>query len=731
MAISSGTRDSIAEPRGKVRVVNSAGIKEISQAESDLRLCLEKSGYTVCPPDKCTGTEFKIELKLDPSENGLNPARAQMVAQKNGLSFRANSESGLNHVIYTYLNDNLGYRWVIPGDIGFCPPGAEHGIQAMAKEYTLPYLVATQQWGESPQWHTRMRRITDRQIEVFHIWHKIIPPDKYFSVHPEYFALIDGNRQPYQLCTSNRHVIDLFIDYYIKYFEKNPHLDAASISPEDYFNFCQCDKCRALDKVDGSLTDRLVYFFNKVIEGVNKKYPDKKLAFYAYLNYTAPPVQVTVNKNLMPVVCHTPWEFCHNHPIADKNCAANRKFREILSRWAEISPEVYVREYYGHFLWYGFWPILHAIEQDSAYFREIGIKGVISESHEHWGCAGWVLYGAGCYLAGSDKPYETLVNDYCKALYPVSSKQVSEFIIEMEKVTAGVPCRRMDLALTNKNIEKLYTLVDKIDTNGANLNEKELIGLIKNGIQVTKMLIKIKQRVSSGDFEKASDNSTELLNLIEKFSENKKIPPVIKYPLAKNIITMFRDKYETEKKRFYGKFNEAENEHFAPQLHPIKSWLSSPCYPDIYKQSRGIAMYPEFYERQRSLGLDHKFAPETESIHWEKKDFKEDFFTLSEYFPYRCDSIRYYKKDFKLDKNIKGSFFVRAIDGYKIILDGKEIAIAKERRFEKKNMIDFVDVDLSKGAHSVIIKLESPSAIELDDFTVILFDKKGNSIPLD
>ena len=79
-------------------------------------------------------------------------------------------------------------------------------------------------------------------------------------------------------------------------------------------SFCQCANCRALDAElgvdpfvpDGSITDHLVYFFNQVAIEVEKTHPDKRLAFYAYINHSAPPRVVKPHHILLPVLVHTP-----------------------------------------------------------------------------------------------------------------------------------------------------------------------------------------------------------------------------------------------------------------------------------------------------------------------------------------------------------------------------------------------------------------------------------------
>ena len=128
-----------------------------------------------------------------------------------------------------------------------------------------------------------------------HMW------EKYGKDHPDWFALQpNGSRDQLnsgdraRLCKSNPELIAAIARDKIEEFKQNPQLLSVSLEPNDggRATFCTCPKCEALDAPDGrkvqlwdftgkerrsfehvSLTDRMVYFWNAIIEQVTQVYP--------------------------------------------------------------------------------------------------------------------------------------------------------------------------------------------------------------------------------------------------------------------------------------------------------------------------------------------------------------------------------------------------------------------------------------------------------------------------
>ena len=719
-----------------VKIIDSTGDAGLAKALEDFKENFIQAGIAIVPENSDAAVTFLFEYKQ--KKDPLLPSRVSIVKkEKNYLVFTAESRSSMHHLIYSYLYRHWGDTWYLPakeGHIRHTKVIDPFFRTRIRWEYEVPFLVATQEWGESSDWHRRMRSVVDRNIVVLHNWHRMIPPKKYFDQHPEYFAFRDGERKPRQLCTTNPEVIQTYISAVKDHLKKNPGITVFSLSPEDGYGFCQCPACRMLDKQPGSITDRLIVFFNAVVAGVQQEYPYAKGAFYAYLNYTEPPVSVKPHHGIIPVVCHTPWEFCHNCSITDHTCSDNKRFKSILEKWVHLSPEVYIREYYGHFLWFGNWPILHTVEKDVAYYKKIGVKGIISESHEHWGTAGWVHYGAGMYLAGDTEPWNAIVKRYCTGLFPSSAPLISQFINILESRAEEVGCRRMDVMFNKSFLTKLESVIQKAQKTARTEEEKQLVSIYREGVSVTRHLTDIACARSRGDIEQMVWLTKEFLQWIDENQAEKKIVPVIKYSLAKAVTAQYSlARFESEKQQFIQLFADEFGITLdsIPHSMPVQKWLVSPVYDNTIKQTPIIPMYPLFLISKLVTGIDTEYEPERMNVRLKRVVFDDDFFSLYECFPFRPTGIRYYKKRFNLKEPFTGIIAIRAIDGYRLSLNGDTIGKTVKRRFEKKYLFDYYPVELLAGTHQMVVKIETSDKLSKDDFTVMLYDHTGMPVKID
>ena len=147
---------------------------------------------------------------------------------------------------------------------------------------------------------------------------------KYAKEHPDWFALqpdgtrVNKYRHP-RLCLSNEGLIQEVIRDRIAYFKAHPGKRSASLCmPDgDRDSACLCEGCRRLDPVNAApigfsfynpercvtnyvaLTDRVLWFCNRVAEGVLKECPGKQFKTFVYANYVRPPVKVKPHPSLV------------------------------------------------------------------------------------------------------------------------------------------------------------------------------------------------------------------------------------------------------------------------------------------------------------------------------------------------------------------------------------------------------------------------------------------------
>jgi hypothetical protein len=264
----------------------------------------------------------------------------------NALALAGNGRDGTAFAVYTFLERFVGVRWLWPGESGeYIPKNTALRVGQISINEQPAYVwrdlgPGGALWGSMDKWtaerklgvtdaHQRLEKLWERHnrfggamIYGGHAMGEILPPAVYGPAHPEYYALVDGERRwrnfdgkhGTQPCTTNPDVIRIFSDYAGHFFDQHPDYDAFAISLNDGGGFCECDRCRRLDtgKIETAsddleggkgrrtvITDRIVTFANQVAAEVARTHPQKKLTLFAYGPYRDPPVQVKVASNLI------------------------------------------------------------------------------------------------------------------------------------------------------------------------------------------------------------------------------------------------------------------------------------------------------------------------------------------------------------------------------------------------------------------------------------------------
>ncbi|MBP5639904.1 MAG: DUF4838 domain-containing protein [Victivallales bacterium] len=124
--------------------------------------------------------------------------------------------------------------------------------------------------------------------------------ERYGKTHPEYFALVNGKREPVhpnkpdriKMCVSNEAFQQQIVD---NWAASSPRPKFINVCENDSADYCECPKCRALDmpprpgkKWDDDLSDRYIHFANAVLTKARKIDPEVSVCFYAYSCYRYP-----------------------------------------------------------------------------------------------------------------------------------------------------------------------------------------------------------------------------------------------------------------------------------------------------------------------------------------------------------------------------------------------------------------------------------------------------------
>lgn len=274
---------------------------------------------------------------------------------------------GTLYGVYGLLEDHLGCRWFTP-DCSRIPhydrllvgPLDETVIPVL--EYREPYTydcfdgdwcarnrVNSSSGRLGPQHGGKVRFGSGFFVHTFN---RLVPPEKYFDEHPEYFSLVNGKRlkDHSQLCCTNEDVVRIVTEEILRAMEQDPEAFVFSVSQNDWHNYCQCDKCQALAQAEDSQIAPVLQMVNRVAEAVAQRFPDKAVETLAYQWTRKPPKTMRPRANVIVRLCSI--ECCFSHPLATCDLPANRAFVEDLQGWAKIGNRLWVWDYVTDFRHY-------------------------------------------------------------------------------------------------------------------------------------------------------------------------------------------------------------------------------------------------------------------------------------------------------------------------------------------------------------------------------------------
>jgi len=246
---------------------------------------------------------------------------------------------GTLFAVYTFLENELGVRWLEPGDNGIVYPTLRSitlGSTQVTWRSPFDFQRGFRTYGWQPERLSGQSemvpaalRLSDEQMESRrredNLWLRRMRMgnrgnylafshaftrwwEKYGKTNPGYFALNGrGERQPLfadrpdriKMCVTNPRFHKQVVREWLRR-KDNPYSYALDVSENDgggggLEEFCHCPQCRAVDVVlpdesfGGNLTDRYVYFYNACLAEARMYDPCAVVCGYAYSNYLQPP----------------------------------------------------------------------------------------------------------------------------------------------------------------------------------------------------------------------------------------------------------------------------------------------------------------------------------------------------------------------------------------------------------------------------------------------------------
>jgi hypothetical protein len=372
---------------------------------------------------------------------GKDPASFVLKADDGGVRVVGSTPEGTRFGVYELL-EQLGVRWFMPGELGTVVPQSKTiSIRAQQTVQVPSFRGRWMNAGRNfPEWgkHNRMGGPYFPGAHGIPGFNRAKENDELFKVHPEYFALVNGERTTRQVNVSNPEVIKIAIEETKKFFRANPDAAWIGMGPNDGSGFSEDADSRALDGGDfdpfanePAMTDRYIWFFNQVLDGIKDEFPDKKIAFYSYHTYMRVPVKTKPNPRIVPAFA--PIGLCRVHGMNNPICPERSYYKTLMKQWGEILPEVYERGYWFNLADPGFpFSSVHRMRDEIPTAHQLGIKGWRVETIDHWGSETPSLYIAGKLMWNHEANVDALLNDFYEKFFGPAKQPMADYFTIMD-----------------------------------------------------------------------------------------------------------------------------------------------------------------------------------------------------------------------------------------------------------------------------------------------------------
>lgn len=262
---------------------------------------------------------------------------------------RGGSSEGTLFGVYAFLEDQLGIRWLIPGEGGEVVP--DHPLLRIpaldlrdAPVYSSRRLPFTGRLEEVAVWQRRNRLGGSLRVQHYHHWERVVPSEL-FEQHPDWFPMQGGRRVPpagrYKLETTNPELLRFFAAAAVRAFDADPYRHTFSLSPSDSRGWSESPESLALTEEDPhgnvSVTPLVLRFYNDVSRIVAETHPDRLLAGYIYADYLYPPRAGIghIEPNFFPVIAsHISYGFT----LYREDIRAD--WLEVMNAWSAAATKI-------------------------------------------------------------------------------------------------------------------------------------------------------------------------------------------------------------------------------------------------------------------------------------------------------------------------------------------------------------------------------------------------------
>ncbi len=297
----------------------------------------------------------------------------------NGIFLTGKTPKATMYAVNTLLEEYLGCLKFSAAE-EYIPkteePVFRNGFKKYDPAFSFRRIHAPDAWDKDYSDWYKLEDLSNWGMYV-HTFNKLLPPEKYYKEHPEYYSLVNGHRlQDAQLCLSNPEVVQLLIENLRDTIRKNPDKKYWSVSQNDTYNYCECENCRKLYKKYGSVSGAYVMMANKVAEA----FPDKQISTLAYQFSRNAPNGIKPLPNVNIMLCTI--ECNRSRPLEEND--APHSFANDLKDWSKLTNNIYLWDYVVQFKNYLTpFPNFPVLQPNIQFFKKYGVDMLFEQASGH------------------------------------------------------------------------------------------------------------------------------------------------------------------------------------------------------------------------------------------------------------------------------------------------------------------------------------------------------------
>ena len=236
-----------------------------------------------------------------------------------------------------------------------------------------------------------------------------------------------------QPCLSDEGIYQTVLKNVRNVIAEHPECRIISVTQNDNFNYCKCEKCSSLAEHEGQ-SGVLLNFINRLAADIEADHPDVNILTFAYQYTRKPPTTIKPRHNVIIWLCSI--ECCFSHPLNDGDCKHNKAFAADIVEWGKICNKIIIWDYTTNYAFYvSPFPNFKTLLPNARFFVEHGAMGIYEEG-DYQQTENGEFRSLRAYLIGkilwnpymSYEEYSKHIDDFLLCYYGKGAEYVREYI---------------------------------------------------------------------------------------------------------------------------------------------------------------------------------------------------------------------------------------------------------------------------------------------------------------